>query len=152
MKKLFMLGLFCFSIGLFAFSQIETKALYEGIWTEKDNGISALKWTFHSNGNFNQISFWNNSSQVGGTFNNGKFIYDAKSSTIKLDYIKYSLITNERIEVDTFKKTMEWKIKSISENEIVINRPINKELEKQFESYDGKNVDIILTRSAKLPY
>jgi hypothetical protein len=152
MKKLFMLSLFCCCFSLFGFSQMDTKYLSEGIWTEKENGISELKWTFHSSGTFNQIAFWNNSSQVGGTFSNGKFNYDKNSNIIKLNYEKYSLITNDSIEVDKFEKNIEWKIKSISENEMVINRPINKELEKQLKSYDGKNVDIVLRRAVKLPY
>ena len=60
MKKLFMVSLFCYSFSLSSFSQIDTKYLSEGIWTEKENGISELKWTFHTNGSFNQIAFWNN--------------------------------------------------------------------------------------------
>jgi hypothetical protein len=152
MKKIFSLIVLCLSISLFGFSQMDTKYLSEGIWTEKENGISELKWTFHTNGSFNQISFWNNPTQLGGTFNSGKFNYDKNSNTIQLNYEKYALVTNDRIEVDKSEKNIEWKIKSISENEMVINRPINKELEKQLKSYDGKNVDIVLKRTVKLPY
>ena len=152
MKKLFIVSLFFYSFSLSGFSQIDTKYLSEGIWTEKENGISELKWTFHTNGSFNQIAFWNNPTQIGGTFSNGKFNYNKNSNTIQLNYEKYSLITNQNIEVDKFEKNIEWKIKSITENEMVINRPINKELEKQLKSYDGKNVDIVLRRTVKLPY
>lgn len=152
MKKIFMLCACYFSISLACFSQIDTKYLSEGIWTEKENGISELKWTFHTNGSFNQIAFWNNPTQVGGTFNSGKFTYNKNSNTMQLNYEKYSLITNDNIEADKFEKDIEWKIKSISENEMIINRPINKELEKQLKSYDGKNVDIVLIRKVKLPY
>ena len=150
MKQVFILGLFCITFNQFAFSQIETKYLYEGVWTEKDNGISVLKWTFHSDGKFNQISFWNNGTQIGGTTNCGKIEFDENSNTLNFSYEKYSRTTNDNIEIGKSEEKLQWKIKSISQNEIVINRPINKPLEKQLKSYDGKTVDIVLNRNVKL--
>ena len=152
MKKIFALSVCCLFTSLACFSQLQTKSLYQGNWTEKDNGISVLKWTFNYNGFFNQISFWNNPTEAGGTFSNGKFYFDDKTNVLHLNYEKYALVRNESLESNTSNKILEWKIKSISENEIVINRPANKELEKQLKSYDGKNVDIILTRNVMIPY
>jgi len=152
MKKVFALWICCLTISLACFSQMQLESLYKGIWTERDNGYSVFKWSFNSNGSFNQISFWNNPTEAGGTFSNGKFYFDNETNLLSLNYLKYSLIRNDSMEVNKFNKKIEWKIKSISENEIVINRPINRELEKQLTSYDGKNVDIILTRNVSLPY
>ena len=151
MKKLSISALLII-VSFGGFGQTKDNPLYEGIWTEKDNGISEWKWTFHSNGNFNQITFWNNSSQVGGTISNGKFEYNNVSNTLTLSYLNYSLITNDKIETDKANNSVEWKIKSISENEIVINRLAKNELEKQLKSYDGRSVDVVLVRKTKLPY
>lgn len=152
MKKLFILGLCCAIFNQSVFSQLDTKHLYEGVWTEKDNGISALKWTFHSAGKFNQIAFWNNGVEIGNTVSCGNIVYDNTTNTLNFTYEKYALTTNDKLDSGKSDKQMQWKIKSITENEIVINRPVNTELEKQLKSYDGKNVDIVLRRLVKLPY
>ena len=116
MKKVFALCICYLCISMACFSQMETKWLHEGIWTEKDNGISVFKWSFNSNGCFNQISFWNNPIEAGGTFNNGKYYFDDKTNMLYINYEKYALVRNDSMEVNKSNKKLEWKIKSISED------------------------------------
>ncbi len=145
MKKVMIAAVMCCSMNAI-FAQSVSTPLTEGTWTEKQNGISEIKWTFSSTGVFNNIMFWN-SATIGGLLRKGHFDYDKHSGDMKLVFQKTASLLNDGEPVSTDdNKTEVWTIKSISANEILIKRPVKYDFEKKLDSYDGKNVDVSLIR------
>jgi hypothetical protein len=137
-----------FLINIAANSQVTNKHHWDGIWTEKQNGISSIQWLFEGNDDFAEISYWANGQELGGLARKGKFTIDTLANTIKLNFY-----TTINIKDNTFNKdnndSQEWKIISVSNDEIVISRPPLWKNEQQNKSGDGKNVLVTLVRLTK---
>lgn len=149
MKKLILLCLLCITLTISTFSQTLNKALLTGVWTEKDNGITEIKWAFNSNGSFNSISFWNNPIQVGGIYRVGKFMLDESKNSFTITYEKTFTATNTSVETHDNFEVKEWRIKSISENEMVLTRPPTGDFEKKLPNFDGNNIEIRLRKKSQ---
>ena len=146
MKKIILFPLISFAFSLASFCQSNTKKLLHGVWTEKANGTTEIKWTFHSKGVFNNVSFWSNPIQLGGTYRVGKFTFDENANKLSLNFQNTFIATNEKVETHVSQDTKEWEIKSISENEMIIKRPVIRESEKKYKSFDGNTVEIRLIK------
>jgi len=146
MKKQIFITALGLLFSLSSLCQSLNKYLLNGVWTEKENGITEIKWTFHSNGSFNNVSFWNNPVQVGGAYRVGKFSLDEKANTLKLVFEKIFTSTNEIVETHTDQDIKYWQIKSMTDDEIVIRRPAIWESDKKSKSYDGSTIEIRLKK------
>ncbi len=120
-----------------------------GIWTEKDNGITEIKWAFNSNGTFNSIAFWNNPVQVGGVYRVGKFNLDETKNSFTITFEKTFIATNNSVETNDNLEIKQWQVKSISENEIVITRPPINDNDKKLPNFNGTNIEIRLKKTSQ---
>ncbi len=149
MKKIIALYLLCLILSISASSQNLNKTLLTGIWTEKDNGITQIKWIFNSNGAFNLIAFWNNPVQVGGAYRVGKFKLDESKNSFTITFESNFIATNNSGETNANSEIKEWQVKSISENEMLITRPPGADYEKKLPNFNGSNIEIRLKKTSQ---
>ena len=146
MKKIILLSLSAV-ISLVSICQPNTRQLLDGVWTEKQNGTAEIKWCFHSKkGMFNNIQFWSNPIQVGGLYRLGRFNFDEKTNGLKLVFEKTFSATNATAETHESTETKEWIIVSVSDNEMIIRRPVIWDSEKKYKNFDGNTVAIRLKK------
>jgi hypothetical protein len=147
MKNKISLCLLSIILTVSTFSQTLNKTLLSGLWTEKDNRITEIKWAFNSNGTFNSIAFWNNPVQVGGVYRVGKFNLDDTKNSFTITYEKTFTATNNSVETHDNLEIKHWQVKSISENEIVITRQPSNENDKKLPNFNGTDIEIRLKKT-----
>jgi hypothetical protein len=148
MKKLIPLCFLSITLTISTFGQNLNNALLTGLWTEKDNGITVIKWAFNSNGTFSSIAFWNNPVQVGGVYRVGKFILDENKKSFTITFEKTFTSTNNSVETHDNLEIKEWQVKSFSENEIVITRPPSSDYDKKLPTFNGSIIEIRLKKTS----